>query len=245
MKENNSNTTMTEADFDARCRSMLEASTAVAPEPRADLFADSAPKGADLRGAKWGGVALVLVGALAWVTLSSRDGEAILPGQGAEREAVIEAQGTELENVAMESASVEAVQEAATTAEQDVSEVGSALTSTPIPSKTSKADPSGDVPSEPQAQATEATGQPSAVEQASTASVEAGSSSIPAEPVISEEPVPAVGASASNPVDALPVETAAPAAEELPAAEDVPAETPANGPKLTLPLTLPSGGGQR
>ena len=46
---------MTEADFDARCRSMLESSTAVAPEPRADLFADSAPKGADLRGAKWGG----------------------------------------------------------------------------------------------------------------------------------------------------------------------------------------------
>ena len=139
MKENNSNTTMTEADFDARCRSMLESSTAVAPEPRADLFADSAPKGADLRGAKWGGVALVLVGALAWVTLSSRDGEAILPGQGAEREAVIEAQGTELENVAMESASVEAAQGAATTAEQDVSEVGSALTSTPIPSSTSKA----------------------------------------------------------------------------------------------------------
>ena len=39
MKENNFNTNMTEADFDARCRTLLEASTAVAPEPRADLFA--------------------------------------------------------------------------------------------------------------------------------------------------------------------------------------------------------------
>ena len=44
MKENNFNTIMTDADFDARCRTMLEASEAMAPEPRADLFADAAPK---------------------------------------------------------------------------------------------------------------------------------------------------------------------------------------------------------
>lgn len=44
MKENDIHTEWTDADFDARCKTLLENRTAIAPKPRADMFASDARK---------------------------------------------------------------------------------------------------------------------------------------------------------------------------------------------------------
>ncbi len=55
MKENDTHTEWTDADFDARCKSLLENRSVVAPKPRADMFATDARKWS-----RWMAAALLL-----------------------------------------------------------------------------------------------------------------------------------------------------------------------------------------
>ena len=245
MKENNFNTNMTEADFDARCRTLLEASTAVAPEPRADLFADAAPKGAGMRGAKWGAAAIVMVGVLSWLVMANQDGEPTHPSQGTEREANNEAQDAAVDVAVMEPAAIESKEEAAVNTVQGVTDVDVATSAIPASATTVSAATVREVSIEPQPLSADAEPRGLGSEQAGEASMVTEASAIPLETQTSEEAAAAHGPSEVNTEDVLPPGSSNPAVQELPEEEAVPAETPANGPKLTLPLTLPSGGGQR
>ena len=236
MKENNFNTIMTDADFDDRCRTMLEASEAVAPEPRADLFADAAPKAAGMGWVKWGAAAIVLAGAVLWATSPNPDTGSSHPVQSMEQEAPVNMpEVAESESVLMASPTEDAV-----AAELPASEMEGVTTPSPesLPVASSAPVPStqkaSEAPSiEPKPEGATAT---STMDDPAT-----GHSELDAGAELEVEGPSAL----NNGADAVLVETPVPAAEANPEMEATPEEAPKTSPKLTLPLTLPSGGGQR
>ena len=243
MKENNFNTTMTDADFDARCRTMLKASEAVAPEPRADLFADAAPKAAGMGWVKWGAAAVVLAGAALWATHSDSDAGSSQPVQNTGQEAPINIP-VEAESAAEPVLMANPLEETAAV-EQPASEIEGPTTPSSVSPSTASSAPTSSVatssaPSapasrsiEPEVEGTVATSAPG------NPPMENSEADANAEMVTEKPGEPNNGASA------IPVEMPMSEAETNSEIEAAPEEAPETSPKLTLPLTMPSGGGQR
>lgn len=230
MKENNFNNIMTDADFDARCRSMLQASEAVAPEPRADLFADAAPQGAALRWVKWGAAAIIVAGTAMWMTTSDSSPAAASPVEALQPAAELEAP---VSGASVSEATLMAAPTEQASAEAAAPEADGAMASPTVES------PSFSVASTPDVSAAPATVTETQVTP-STSSNAVADRSEPAAPAAVED-MEAMGQEAN----AYPAEKALPTVEPIPETQAIPEDAPEASPKLTLPLTLPTGGGQR
>jgi len=250
MKENNFNTNMTDADFDARCRAMLESSQVTAPEPRADLFADAAPKGAGMRWVKWGTAAIFLAGSTLWLASSNTEGEPDHSSLEKVEEVSTKAQEPEVAQAAAEAASAQNAIGAAASAGSEATEAAEVLAH-PSPasiegsetSSISNAAVVSEVPAKDvgsaEASLLEAAPKSGTSDPASTDAVQ-----------VVETPTVSLEINMNDEVhidatEALPSEGLTPASEGGVEAEVVPEETSKSSPKLKLPLTLPSGGGKR
>lgn len=230
MKDNDLHTSSVEADFDARCRSLLEDRAVAAPGPRADLFAAASAKAGTARLWYAGAAALLIAGTFLWSALPTE--EPSVPGALPELmdqeipEAigdgvmgpVVDSEGSD--DLSLES-EANPVDEPVATRDADPAELRSMEQS--------------DISMEVGVVAPEVFGSGGAA--ASAMATSPDEDEVVREKMYEETLQEEAGTeeAVSEPADAAPANTE-PANTE---------EASEGKPRLTLPLTLPSGGGQR
>jgi hypothetical protein len=226
MKDDNLHTNPADAEFDAHCRSLLQGRTVAAPDPQAAMFASETTAGSG-RGLFYAGGAILLVaGAIWWAALPP---DQDLPN--ALGSPVIE---SEVEST---TPALEEQMLPASRLDDAVADEVPVPAAEPVVEKVESADSRGEVDVQERSLAASAPEPDETRGESETVDVPVVE---PASTGMDAPPESETGGAAL----ASPIEKAGPEVPDVAVPEEK-TEPTEGKPRLTLPLTMPSGGGQR